>query len=129
MPNFDKPDTWRIPIDWCNKSINKDYCDKVVNALTALLLLFDHSSIANENYTDNILKLFFTLIQECSSSDELIRRFQEKPDLISLFRSGAGAGAGGRIRITRRRRRTIRRIRRTRKIRRRRTHHKKSRMY
>ena len=115
------------PIDCFGKRINKDYCDKVVNALTALLLLFDHSSIANETYTDNILKLFFTLIQECSSSDELIRRFQEKPDLISLFRSGAGAG--GRIRITRRRRRTLRKIRRTRKIRRRRTHHKKSRMY
>ncbi len=137
IPNSDKPNPGRIPIDWCKKSINKDYCDKVVNALTALLQLFDHASIANKNYTDNILKLFFTLIQECSNSDELIRRFHEKPDLISAFRRGAGAGtgagdgtgagAGGGIRITRRRR--LRTRWRRRRMPRRRTHHKKSRMY
>ena len=64
------------PIDRFGKRINKEYCDKVVNGLTALTQLFDESFVPNERYTHSKLKLFFDLIQECSSSDELIGRFK-----------------------------------------------------
>jgi hypothetical protein len=73
IPNFDNPQA--IPIDCFGKPINKEYCDKVVNGLTLLLQLFAESFIPNQRYRHSKLKLFFSLIQECSSSSELKERF------------------------------------------------------
>lgn len=135
IPNFNNPAD--IPIDCFGKPINKEYCDKVVNGLTALTQLFSENYIPSAGYTHSKLKLFFDLIQECSSSDELIGRFkailqansgfyeekfeftegdveitQTKFETVKSHITGAGgaggAGAGGYFRKTNRRRRTTR---------------------
>jgi serine/threonine protein kinase len=74
IPNFYRPAP--TPIDCFGKPINKEYCDKVVNGLTALTQLFSENYIPSDRYTHSKLKLFFGLIQECSSSDDLIGRFK-----------------------------------------------------
>ena len=75
IPNFNRPAP--TPIDCFGKPINKEYCDKVVNGLTALTQLFSENYIPSDRYTHSKLKLFFGLIQECSSSDDLIGRFKD----------------------------------------------------
>jgi len=68
------------PVDCFGRIINKDYCDKVVNGISVLLQLLDESYVDNGVYTHSKTKLFFDLIQMCSTADELYRRFKDIND-------------------------------------------------
>ena len=74
LPNYNTPK--ETPVDCFGRVINKEYCDKVVNGLSALSTLLSDSYVPNTTYTHSKAQLFARLIQECSSSDELIRRFK-----------------------------------------------------
>jgi hypothetical protein len=138
LPNHHIPDD--PPVDCFGRLINKEYCDKVVNGLSALSRLLSDSFVPNEAYTHSKANLFVHLIQECSSSDELIGRFKailqryptdydefdimddaktsEKFAMVQrhiteAVAASGGAGGGG-IRITMR---NIRKVRKMRKLR------------
>lgn len=68
------------PVDCFGRIINKEYCDKVVNGISVLLQLLDESYVANGVYTHSKTKLFFDLIQVCSTADELSIRFKDIND-------------------------------------------------
>ena len=79
IPNHNQP--LDPPVDCFGRIINKEYCDKVVNGISVLLQLLDHDHVDekyvhNKNYTHSKVKLFFDLIQVCSTEDELYRRFK-----------------------------------------------------
>jgi serine/threonine protein kinase len=77
IPNHNRPQD--PPVDCFGRIINKEYCDKVVNGISVLLQLLDHGDekyVHNKNYTHSKSKLFFDLIQVCSTEDELSTRFK-----------------------------------------------------
>jgi serine/threonine protein kinase len=81
------------PVDCFGRIINKEYCDKVVNGISVLLQLLsegalgDERYVHNKGYTHSKTKLFFDLIQECHTEDELYTRFKDIIDKHYTFYS------------------------------------------
>lgn len=73
IPNNNQPRD--PPVDCFDRVINKVYCDKVVNGMSVLSRLLSESYVLNDKYTHSKVKLFFELIQLCSTEEELYRRF------------------------------------------------------
>jgi serine/threonine protein kinase len=73
IPNNNQPRD--PPVDCFDRVINKVYCDKVVNGMSVLSRLLSESYVPNDKYTHSKVKLFFELIQLCSTEEELYRRF------------------------------------------------------
>jgi hypothetical protein len=73
------------PVDCFGRIINKEYCDKVVNGISVLLQLLSEKYVNNTRYTHSKAKLFFDLIQVCSTADELSRRFKGIIDENAVF--------------------------------------------
>jgi serine/threonine protein kinase len=91
IPNHNRP--LDPPLDCFGRIINKEYCDKVVNGISVLLKLLsegalgDERYVHNKGYTHSKTKLFFDLIQECHTEDELYTRFKDIIDKNYTFYS------------------------------------------
>jgi len=88
IPNHNRP--LDPPLDCFGRIINKEYCDKVVNGISVLLQLLsegDERYVHNKGYTHSKTKLFFDLIQECHTEDELYTRFKDIIDKHYTFYS------------------------------------------
>ena len=74
-----------VPVDVFDSPINADYRHKLVEGITVLVSFLRDVTVANDACTNNKIRLFLKLIQNCTSSDELSSRFKSIVDANSAF--------------------------------------------
>ena len=74
-----------VPVDVFDSPINADYRHKLVEGITVLVSFLRDVTVANDACTNNKIRLFLKLIQNCTSADELSSRFKSIVDANSAF--------------------------------------------
>ena len=74
-----------VPVDVFDSPINADYRHKLVEGINVLVSFLRDVTVANDACTNNKIRLFLKLIQNCTSSDELSSRFKSIVDANSAF--------------------------------------------
>jgi hypothetical protein len=92
LPNADpNPE----PVDVFDIPINADYRRRLVLGITVLMNMNKTVAVANDSCTNNKVRLFLKLIQQCNTAEELSGRFNSIVGAHSEFYNTINVNSGG----------------------------------